>query len=143
MKQINLFSIVALIAILFSSCGSSVTEFTVKNESTDFDGDLYGYLEVVDGSYKASMVGSDLKLNVKLKAVQPLGENVEFDEIRAELLDESGMPLSGVGTFYISKGLWAASSDNDKVDNALKKEVANLLFNLFIHLGVLVAIKKH
>lgn len=51
MKQINLFSIIALFAILFSSCSSSVKEFTVKNESTDFDGDLYSYLEVVDGSY--------------------------------------------------------------------------------------------
>lgn len=110
-----------MFAILFSSCGSNVTEFTVKNESTDFDGDLYDYLEVVDGSYKATMVGGDLKLNVKLKAIQTLDDDMEFEEIRAELLDESGMPLSGVGTFYISKGLWVASSDNAKVDNALKK----------------------
>ena len=102
MKDLVKFSmLVVLITTMCSSCGSKITEVTVKNKSTDIKGYLNGYLEVVDGSYKISMVENNLILNVKLKVVKQL-ENSELCEISAELLDESDMPLSGLGTFLAS-----------------------------------------
>ncbi len=112
---------IALFAIILSSCGGGSKEFTVKNNSVDFAGDLQGYLEVVDGNYTVSKPGSELILTIKLKAIKQLESAKEFDEIRLELTDESGMPISGMSTFTISKSGWCTTeSENTKVDNALK-----------------------
>lgn len=71
MKRLIKFSVlVVLITTICISCGSKITEVTVKNKSTDINGYLNGYLEVVDGSYKISMVENNLILNVKLKVVK-------------------------------------------------------------------------
>ena len=112
---------IALFAIILSSCGGGSKEFTVKNNSVNFAGDLQGYLEVVDGNYTVSKPGSELILTIKLKAIKQLESTKEFDEIRLELTDESGMPISGMSTFTISKSGWCTTeSENTKVDNALK-----------------------
>ena len=49
MKKISILPMIALFAIILSSCGGGSKEFTVKNNSVNFAGDLQGYLEVVDG----------------------------------------------------------------------------------------------
>jgi hypothetical protein len=67
---------------------------------------------------------------IKLKVNKAIEEGKEFDEIKAELLDDGGLPLSGVGTFRISKGLWAAADDNTKVDQALKKGSGEVVVQL-------------
>ncbi len=121
MKKISILPMIALFAIILSSCGGGSKEFTVKNNSVDFAGDLQGYLEVVDGNYTVSKPGSELILTIKLKAIKQLESAKEFDEIRLELTDESGMPISGMSTFTISKSGWCTTeSENTKVDNALK-----------------------
>lgn len=120
MKKISILPMIALFAIILS-CGGGSKEFTVKNNSVDFAGDLQGYLEVVDGNYTVSKPGSELILTIKLKAIKQLESAKEFDEIRLELTDESGMPISGMSTFTISKSGWCTTeSENTKVDNALK-----------------------
>lgn len=121
MKKISILPMIALFAIILSSCGGGSKEFTVKNNSVDFAGDLQGYLEVVDGNYTVSKPGYELILTIKLKAIKQLESAKEFDEIRLELTDESGMPISGMSTFTISKSGWCTTeSENTKVDNALK-----------------------
>ena len=121
MRKISILSMIAFVAIILSSCGGGSKEFTVKNNSIDFSGDLHGYLEVVDGNYTVSKPGSELILTIKLKAIKKLENTKEFDEIRLELTDESGMPISGMSTFTISKSGWCTTeSENTKVDNALK-----------------------
>ncbi len=140
MKKISILPMIALFAIILSSCGGGSKEFTVKNNSVNFAGDLQGYLEVVDGNYTVSKPGSELILTIKLKAIKQLESTKEFDEIRLELTDESGMPISGMSTeirleltdesgmpisgmstFTISKSGWCTTeSENTKVDNALK-----------------------
>ncbi|MDD3124388.1 MAG: hypothetical protein PHV24_00945 [Candidatus Kapabacteria bacterium] len=114
MKKIYLNSIIALIAILLCSCGSSEKELTLKNYSTKVGGDLANYLEVVEGSYKLAMVNGELILTAKFKVIVPLDENAEYEKIEAELLDESGMPLAGVGNFELQY------EDKDKVLSALR-----------------------
>jgi hypothetical protein len=121
MKKTTILTMIAFVAIILSSCGGGSKEFTVKNNSVDFAGDLQGYLEVVDGNYTVSKPGSELILTIKLKAIKQLESTKEFDEIRLELTDESGMPISGMSTFTISKSGWCTTeSENTKVDNALK-----------------------
>ena len=121
MKKISILPMIALFAIILSSCVGGSKEFTVKNNSVNFAGDLQGYLEVVDGNYTVSKPGSELILTIKLKAIKQLESTKEFDEIRLELTDESGMPISGMSTFTISKSGWCTTeSENTKVDNALK-----------------------
>ena len=128
MKRLIKFSVlVVLITTICISCGSKITEVTVKNKSTDINGYLNGYLEVVDGSYKISMVENNLILNVKLKVVKQL-EDSELCEISAELLDESDMPLSGLGTFLAS--YMNFSDDIDKINDALKEGTGEITVKL-------------
>lgn len=133
MKRLIKFSVlVVLITTICISCGSKITEVTVKNKSTDINGYLNGYLEVVDGSYKISMVENNLILNVKLKVVKQLEES-ELYEISAELLDESDMPLSGLGTFLAS--YMNFSDDIDKINDALKEGTGEIMVKLIYSVG--------
>lgn len=133
MKRLIKFSVlVVLITTICISCGSKITEVTVKNKSTDINGYLNGYLEVVDGSYKISMVENNLILNVKLKVVKQL-EDSELCEISAELLDESDMPLSGLGTFLAS--YMNFSDDIDKINDALKEGTGEITVKLIYSVG--------
>lgn len=133
MKRLIKFSVLAvLITTICISCGSKITEVTVKNKSTDINGYLNGYLEVVDGSYKISMVENNLILNVKLKVVKQLEES-ELYEISAELLDESDMPLSGLGTFLAS--YMNFSDDIDKINDALKEGTGEITVKLIYSVG--------
>lgn len=133
MKRLIKFSVlVVLITTICISCGSKITEVTVKNKSTDINGYLNGYLEVVDGSYKISMVENNLILNVKLKVVKQL-EDSELCEISAELLDESDMPLSGLGTFLAS--YMNFSDDIDKINDALKEGTGEITVKLIYSIG--------
>ena len=133
MKRLIKFSVlVVLITTICISCGSKITEVTVKNKSTDINGYLNGYLEVVDGSYKISMVENNLILNVKLKVVKQLEES-ELYEISAELLDESDMPLSGLGTFLAS--YMNFSDDIDKINDALKEGTGEITVKLIYSVG--------
>ena len=133
MKRLIKFSVlVVLITTICISCGSKITEVTVKNKSTDIKGYLNGYLEVVDGSYKISMVENNLILNVKLKVVKQLEES-ELYEISAELLDESDMPLSGLGTFLAS--YMNFSDDIDKINDALKEGTGEITVKLIYSVG--------
>ena len=128
MKRLIKFSVlVVLITTICISCGSKITEVTVKNKSTDINGYLNGYLEVVDGSYTISMVENNLILNVKLKVVKQLEES-ELYEISAELLDESDMPLSGLGTFLAS--YMNFSDDIVKINDALKEGTGEITVKL-------------
>lgn len=128
MKDLVKFSVlVVLITTMCSSCGSKITEVTVKNKSTEIQGDLNNYLEIVEGSYKILMAGNDLILNIKLRAIKKL-EEPNLDEIRAELLDKSDMPLVGVGTFNVSH--WNSSNDIDKINDALKKGSGEIAIQL-------------
>jgi hypothetical protein len=120
MKKISICSMIAIIAIILTSCGGGVKEFNIKNNSTNITGDLEEYLEVVDGSYTVASVGG-LKLNIKLKAIKKLEDGKKFSELRAELLDEAGMPLTGVGAFQLKYGIWAHANQIEKITNALKK----------------------
>jgi hypothetical protein len=117
MKRLNIV-LLAYVAIFFS-CSKEPPTFEVYPENTQVSGDLAANIEVVEQPYTISYSGGDLRLAVKLKALNSL-EGQEFEEIKAELLDDSGMPVSGLGTFRISKGLWAAADDNAKVDEILK-----------------------
>lgn len=119
MKKKSFYAILAILALLITSCGGGAKEFTVKNNSKEITGDLKGYLEVVDGNYTISSV-SGLYLNVKFKAVNKLPEGKDFEELRAELLDATGMPLTGVGAFHLKYGIWAHADQIDKLKNALK-----------------------
>lgn len=133
MKRLIKFSVlVVLITTICISCGSKITEVTVKNKSTDINGYLNGYLEVVDGSYKISMVENNLILNVKLKVIKQLEES-ELYEISAELLDESDMPLSGLGTFLAS--YMNFSDDIDKINDALKEGTGEITVKLIYSVG--------
>ena len=133
MKRLIKFSVlVVLITTICISCGSKITEVTVKNKSTDINGYLNGYLEVVDGSYKISMVENNLILYVKLKVVKQLEES-ELYEISAELLDESDMPLSGLGTFLAS--YMNFSDDIDKINDALKEGTGEITVKLIYSVG--------
>lgn len=133
MKRLIKFSVlVVLITTICISCGSKITEVTVKNKSTDINGYLNGYLEVVDSSYKISMVENNLILNVKLKVVKQLEES-ELYEISAELLDESDMPLSGLGTFLAS--YMNFSDDIDKINDALKEGTGEITVKLIYSVG--------
>ncbi|MBN1253285.1 MAG: hypothetical protein JXA16_14190 [Bacteroidales bacterium] len=121
MKKLNFFGIALAIMVLLYSCAEKVTEFSVQNNSTEVEGDLHDYLEIIDGTYKASLIGSDLKIGIKLKVLAPLTENIEFEEMRAELLDNTDMPLTGVGAFHLKYGIWAHADQIDKLKNALRK----------------------
>ena len=121
MKTKILYAILAIIAFLITSCGGGTKEVIIKNSSKDFVGDLKGYLEVVDGNYTLVKPSMDLILTVKLKAIKQLEIGKEFGEIRAELRDENGMPISGASTFVLAKEGWVTTeSENSKVDDALK-----------------------
>ena len=120
MKKISILSMIAFVAIILTSCGGGVKEFNINNNSTNISGDLEEYLEVVDGSYTIASV-SGLKMNVKLKAIKKLEDGKKFSELRAELLDEAGMPLTGVGAFQLKYGIWAHADQIEKINNALKK----------------------
>lgn len=120
MKTKSLYIILSLFAFLVISCGDSIKEFPVKNSSTNFVGDLNGYLEVVNGNYNVVRIGSSILLTVKLKAIKQ-EKSKEFDEIRAELVDENGMPITGASSFVLAKTGWLTTErENTKIDNALK-----------------------
>jgi hypothetical protein len=121
MKKKSFYAILAILALLITSCGGGAKEVIIKNSSKDFVGDLKGYLEVVDGNYTLVKPSMDLILTVKLKAIKQLESGKEFGEIRAELRDENGMPISGASTFVLAKEGWVTTeSENSKVDMALK-----------------------
>jgi len=120
MKKISILSMIAFVAIILSSCGGGVKEFNVTNNSTQITGDLEEYLEVVPGTYTLASV-SGLKMNVKLKVIKKLDDGRKFSELRAELLDEAGMPLTGVGALQLKYGIWAHADQIEKINNALKK----------------------
>jgi len=121
MKKKSFYAILAILALLITSCGGGAKEVIIKNSSKDFVGDLKGYLEVVDGNYTLVKPSMDLILTVKLKALKQLESGKEFGEIRAELRDENGMPISGASTFVLAKEGWVTTeSENSKVDMALK-----------------------
>ena len=117
----SFYAVLAILAFLITSCGGGAKEVIIKNSSKDFVGDLKGYLEVVDGNYTLVKPSMDLILTVKLKAIKQLESGKEFGEIRAELRDENGMPISGASTFVLAKEGWVTTeSENSKVDMALK-----------------------
>lgn len=78
------------------------------------------------------MVENNLILNVKLKVVKQLEES-ELYEISAELLDESDMPLSGLGTFLAS--YMNFSDDIDKINDALKEGTGEITVKLIYSVG--------
>ena len=78
------------------------------------------------------MIENNLILNVKLKVVKQLEES-ELYEISAELLDESDMPLSGLGTFLAS--YMNFSDDIDKINDALKEGTGEITVKLIYSVG--------
>ena len=112
--------------------------------------DVIAYSEnnsyIINNTYKITYAGGDLRLPVKLTANKVL-ENYEFEEIRAEILDENEMPITGLGTFRIEKGLWAVADDNAKVDELLKKGTGKvavqLIYSSWGAAGIKEALKLH
>ena len=117
MKNLR-FTFIITIILIITAC--SPKDVIIENNSNNVDGDLNGYLEVVDGNYTIDQVRG-LKMNIKLKVIKKLEDGKKFSELRAELLDEQGMPLTGVGTFQLKYGVWAHADQIEKVENALKK----------------------
>jgi hypothetical protein len=119
MKSISYVIVICAISLMSCGGGGQPEETSLSPIDIQVSGDLSDYLTVVDGTYKVSYAGGDLILPVKLKGTNPV-QDLEYNEIRAEILDETGMPVTGLGTFYISSGLWAAADDNAKVEELLK-----------------------
>ena len=116
----NVILLTAVMAFLMISCGGGSKEIAVKNYSTEFTGALSDYLELVDGDYSISDAGYDLVLTAKFKVINSMEDGNVFSSIRAEVLDESGMPIPGANTFVIAKDGWTTTeTDNVKIDNAL------------------------
>lgn len=119
-----------MILILSLISCSSKTEKELKPQSTKVSGDLESFMTVVDGTYKVELVSNEMSLNVKFKIEKLIETGKEFDEVNAQVVDDKGMPLTGVGNFFISKGLWAASDDNTKLDQAFKKGSGEVIVSL-------------
>ena len=116
----NVILLTGMITFFLISCGDGSKELVVKNNSNEFTGELNDYLEVVDGNYSISDAGYDLVMTAKFKVLKPIEDGIAFSSIRAEVLDESGMPLPGANTFVIAKDGWTTTeTDNVKIDNAL------------------------
>ncbi len=116
----NVILLAVTTAFLMASCGVGNKELLVKNDSNEFSGALRDYLELVDGSYSISDAGYDVIMTAKFKVLKPIEEGTAFNSIRAEVLDEGGMPIPGANTFVIAKDGWTKTeSENAKIDNAL------------------------
>jgi len=99
MKQIIL--LFTAIAIL-SSCKRDNTAH-VKPETTTVNGDLTGYLEVIDGDYQITEDWGG-NLSIKVKALKPLDDGMftnKYITLAASLLDDKGSPVSGTGDFEL------------------------------------------
>ena len=120
---------IILMNVLLISCSKN-KEIELKPNSTQVSGDLESYITVVDGTYKVENISSDLILMIKIKIEKKIDEGKEFEEINAQIIDDRGMPLTGVGKFFIAKGLWSSSDDNTKVDQSLLKGSGEVIVQL-------------
>ncbi|MBW3020949.1 hypothetical protein KY334_06645 [Candidatus Woesearchaeota archaeon] len=123
----KLFGILVVLS-LFSCSGKD--EVLVKPETVNVKGDLKNYLKVVENEYE---IVQDFggNISIKMKAVQVMSEqeiqNNEFT-LTLSLLDEKGMPVSGVGEFKLN------SNSRDKITSLLKSgnEEEVLQFNTLV-----------
>lgn len=127
-QPLNLLVIAIMTSILTISCGGgSKSEIAkVKPEKVEITGDLSDYLQVVDGEYEVTdNFGGHLSIKVKATKALPEGEMInKTSEIRASLLNESGMPVSGTGD------LVCYVNNDDKLLNLLKKGTGEEVISL-------------
>lgn len=128
-KSISHLIIVFIATLFLVSCGSKVKEVAIKPSTTAVSGDLEGYISVVDGEYKIEQTKHDLVLTIKMRVDKKLEEK-EFEKISADILDEHGAPITGIGTFYTAKGIWSQADANKKIDEALAKGSGELYIQL-------------
>lgn len=95
-----------ILAFAVVSCGLfGDKKVKVKPETTDVSGALRDYLEVVRGEYEINQ--GDLirgELSIKVRAIKSIPPNMFNSKIilQASILDEEGMPVSGVKEFKLS-----------------------------------------
>jgi hypothetical protein len=129
MLRFKILLVIILMNVLLIGCSKN-KEIELIPNSTQVTGDLESYITVVDGTYKVENISSDLILMIKIKIEKKIEEGREFEEINAQIIDDKGMPLTGVGKFFIAKGLWASSDDNTKVDQSLLKGSGEVIVQL-------------
>ncbi len=129
MKTVLLILFIPILFLPLVNC-SNKNEKELKPVSTKVNGDLESLISVVDGTYKVELVSNEMSLNLKLKIEKLLEAGKEFDEINAQVVDDKGMPLTGVGNFLISKGVWGATDDITKLDQAFKKGSGEVVVSL-------------
>lgn len=129
MSQIKQILAFLTLFILFVSC-SSKNEVEVKPYSLNVNGDLEPYIKVVDGAYNVEKVDNDLILTVKFKIERKLDPGVEFTAINAEITDENGAPLGGVGKFFLEKGSIGQGDEVTKMEQALAKGSGEVFIQL-------------
>lgn len=94
--------LIFLTASFLSSCGKKVDELNLTANSTSVTGDLEGYLELVSNSITlapSTKYGKGLEAKAKFKIIKPfttMGVTKGIDHIGLTLLDEGGMPVSGL-----------------------------------------------
>lgn len=118
MKKKSFFAVLAMIAILVTSCGGGGGKYfkkplslkpvkiTVVNESSDIISGLNetlskysiaGYIEIIDGTYSMIPIndGRTYQIDIKVKSIQKANKGDEFE------ISESGYTPGGTGLYLV------------------------------------------
>ena len=127
MKRIKFLLINLLLISIIVSCTKKRTEVYIKPISTNIDGEIGKYVQIVDKSYKLFTDGEktigggyNYQIVINIKNIKPT--NYKFDDldnITLTILDQNKMPLMGKA-FKLN-----TYSSIDKLDDLVKTENAN------------------
>ncbi|MRM83106.1 DUF6591 domain-containing protein [Riemerella anatipestifer] len=121
----RLLTLALTISLFLSSCGKSIEELSLKSSSNAVTGDLENYLEIVSQEIKiipSSEYGKALEAKIKFKVNKSfpgMGETKGIDHISIDLLDNRGMPVSGLNKLKFDG--WCCYDPVQNLEGLLKK----------------------
>ena len=118
-----------IFTIFITACGDK-KEFEVIPDQKKITGDLEEYLSIVEGSYKITQAERKMILTIKFKVLKALEKEKDLSEISSEVLDESGMPISGLERFQIKRGIWGHENELLKLGQVLRKGSGEVVIQL-------------
>ena len=109
MKKFTILMISTCAILLIVSCSTKLQEVPIKPISTQINGPISDYLQVVDNSYKVykssekTMGGGYwYSIKVNIANVSPIiHEFFDLNEITLTILDKQGNPLTGIAEFEL------------------------------------------
>jgi hypothetical protein len=142
-KSNYLLAISVLVVCSLSSCDSKIKEVNVKPLTTEINGEIKEYVQIIENTYKIyrssnKTLGGGYNYSIEVNVSNISSENREFfnlTDMKLEVLDNQGNSLSGMPVFELS-----SFQSGSKLETLLKTKGASdiLIFTGYVEKGSII-----